>query len=63
MMLTGDPMPQFDAWLKTPDGITCCCGTTDGKFLQNRLWYAYMAGFKDGHDNGARSTGNTCWGK
>lgn len=35
----------FDAWLRTPEGITCACGLSEGKYLQNRLWYAFMAGY------------------
>lgn len=35
----------FDEWLRTPEGITCTCGRTDGEYLQNRLWYAFMAGY------------------
>ena len=59
-MITEAPMPQFDDWLKTPDGITCCCGKTEGEYLRNRLWYAYMAGWNDArrhHD--ARPTSNS----
>lgn len=33
-------------WLSSPSGKKCAAGTTDGKYLENRLWHAFTAGYE-----------------
>lgn len=35
---------SFTEWLKSEEGRTCAQGTATGKYLENRLWWAYHAG-------------------
>ena len=35
----------FDEWLRTPEGYSCADGRAGGEYLQNRLWFAFMAGY------------------
>jgi len=35
-------------WLNSPEGKGCADGTTHGQWLENRLWYAFVAGMKAG---------------
>lgn len=37
---------SWDAWLLTDEAKKCLDGTARGQFLQNRLWWAYMAGWE-----------------
>jgi hypothetical protein len=37
----------WHAWLTSDDGKKCMNGTAAGEFLENRLWWAYTAGWEN----------------
>ena len=37
----------LDKWYESKEGQRCLKGSTEGKFLRNRLYWAYMAGWQD----------------
>lgn len=34
----------FEEWLESKEGKECIAGQTQGEYLKNRIWYAFMAG-------------------
>jgi hypothetical protein len=38
----------WQAWLQTDDADSCLKGEASGRYLENRLWAAFMAGFDAG---------------
>lgn len=36
----------WNAWLKSDMGQKCATPPADGEYLKNRLWWAFMAGYK-----------------
>lgn len=37
---------NWEAWKKTEEGKRCLAEGAVGKYLENRLWWAYMAGYE-----------------
>ena len=37
---------QWKEWLDSPEGRKCVKGEATGRYLENRLWRAFMDGFK-----------------
>ena len=34
----------WENWKDSKEGVTCLQGTAEGRYLENRLWLAFMAG-------------------
>jgi hypothetical protein len=41
-----DQGASWEAWLLTEEAKKCMEGSAAGQYLKNRLWWAYMAGWK-----------------
>lgn len=39
------PYESLEEWLATEEGKNCAKGKTEGEYLRNRLWWAFMAGW------------------
>ncbi len=37
-------MIAWGKWLNSEEGKSCTKGEAEGKYLENRLWFAFMAG-------------------
>lgn len=35
----------LDEWLRTSQGQSCAAGKAEGQYMQNRLYWAFMAGW------------------
>ena len=40
----------WEEWLRSEEGIDCSEGKTEGEYLKNRLWRAFMSGFDAGKE-------------
>lgn len=42
---------QLDKWFNSIEGRKCLAGKTEGKYLKNRLWLAFIAGWNMANEN------------
>lgn len=53
--MTGqEQVAAWKKWLASKEGQSCTKGTAEGKFLENRLWYAFNAGIEAGAAQAAK---------